>query len=74
MTRVSRSTTISRIAGVLLEEREEAPIASARQDVALNDQNARLDLGLVSLFPRWRRAGSQILPSYVSEILVGADS
>ena len=53
-----------------LEQREEAPVAQARQHVALDDENAHLDLGLVARLPR---SGGQDRRVVVGgEILVGA--
>ena len=61
-----------------LEQREEAPVAQARQHVALDDEHSHLDLGLVARLPRPggqdRRAvvGGKILRGAVDAGLVAA--
>ena len=63
---------------VQLGEREEAPIAQPRQNPSLNDENRRLDLGLVARLARPRRhdggavMGREILVGPVDPRLVAA--
>jgi hypothetical protein len=63
---------------VQLGEREEAPIAQTRQNPALNDENRRLDLGLIARLAWPRRhdggavMGRQILVGPVDTRLVAA--